>query len=435
MAINRGSEALPTGAKRAFIARAVTLPIATISGLVAVRVTVSTLGVNGYALFALVVGLAALNPVGDLGVGAAVTDAVARRRELGIKAVEEVLRTSLRVLIMVSVVVISIIWFFAIFGLWAWVLGTPNSLQIEIATAASLTLFAVGLPLGLCYRVLLGAERSEIALVFQSAASVVTLLIILLCAMTNAPLWAYVAAPSASAVFAAIAAWPLASATSGISLTEVVHSVWIRANSGAKIAHLAVPMMVISAALPFAYQSDRILLSHFSNLGQVAIYSLGAQLFAAVSGLVGAAGMTLWPSFARRRGHQPVLRQEWKKLTLIFSLLGAILALLLVAIGPWVAQFVTKGKLNIGYGVFGSFGLLLVVQASWFPSAMLLTDHAGLKFQAVTHVVMMIANVGASAVLAHYIGAAGPVIGSVGASFFAVWLPGMHRALSYTERK
>jgi hypothetical protein len=70
------STSLLAGAKRAFFVRAVMLPVAAVAGLLAARITVSTLGVDGYALFALAVGLAALNPIGDLGVGAAVTDAV-----------------------------------------------------------------------------------------------------------------------------------------------------------------------------------------------------------------------------------------------------------------------------------------------------------------------------------------------------------------------
>jgi O-antigen/teichoic acid export membrane protein len=69
-------------------------------------------------------------------------------------------------------------------------------------------------------------------------------------------------------------------------------------------------MAVITVAMPIAYQSDRLLLSHLSDLGQVAIYAVGAQLYGALFGLVGAAGMSLWPVFARRRAHHPVTRHE-----------------------------------------------------------------------------------------------------------------------------
>ena len=161
------SQSLLKGARRAFVVRAATLPVTTLAGLLAARVTVSTLGVHGYALFALVVGLAALNPVGDLGVGAAVTDAVARRQELGADGVQRVLRTSLRVLMLASLVLTLTAWAMAALGSWAPLLGVPPSREVEVAVATSLTLFAAGLPLGLGNRVLLGAERNDIALAFQ----------------------------------------------------------------------------------------------------------------------------------------------------------------------------------------------------------------------------------------------------------------------------
>ena len=223
------SPSLLKGARRAFVVRAATLPVTTVAGLLAARVTVSTLGVHGYAIFALVVGLAALNPIGDLGVGAAVTDAVARRHELGVEGVQRVLRTSLRVLVVVSLALALTAWAFAALGLWALLLGVPPSREVDVAAATALTLFAAGLPLGLSGRVLLGAERNDIFLAFQGGSGRLALLIILMAAATHAPLWAYVAAPSAAMALTAAAAWPLASAASGMSLSETVRSAGVRA--------------------------------------------------------------------------------------------------------------------------------------------------------------------------------------------------------------
>jgi len=428
------STPLFSGATRSFIVRAATLPVATVAGLLAARVTVSMLGVDGYALFALVVGLAALIPVSDLGVGAAVTDAVARRHELGPDGVQRVLRTSLRVLIVASLILSITAWTLATLGSWAPLLGVSPSQEVEVAVATSLTVFAAGLPLGLSRRVLLGAERNDIPIAFDGGSGVLALLIILLAASTHAPLWAYVAAPSAGLVFASAAAWPMASSASEIPLLETVRSALVRGRPGGRIAHLAGPMVVIMAALPIAYQSDRLLLSHLSNLGQVAIYALAAQMYAALFAMVGAAGLSLWPVFARRRALDPLTRHELIKMVTVFAVVGLILAVLLVAAGPSVAHFVSKGQIEVARGVLVAFGVLLVVQASWFPTGMLLTDREGLRFQAVIHVIMMVLNLGVSAVLAHLIGAAGPVIGSVGALVVAVLVPGMWRALSHAPR-
>ena len=292
---------LLSGARRAFLVRSATLPVAGVAGLLAARVTVSTLGVGGYAIFALVVGLAALNPVGDLGVGAAVTDAVARRQELGADGVQRILRTSLRVLMVVSLVVVLTAWALAALGSWAPILGVPRSGQVEVAVAVSLTLFAVGLPLGLSTCVLLGAERNDIALAFQGGSGVVALLVVLLAAATHAPLWVYVASPSAGMVLTCLVAWPMAAKASGLALSDAVRSAGVRSRPGARIVHMAGPMLIITVTLPIAYQSDRLVLSHLSTLGQVASYSLGGQLYAPLVGMVASASLSLWPVFARRR--------------------------------------------------------------------------------------------------------------------------------------
>jgi O-antigen/teichoic acid export membrane protein len=432
------TESAPTsmlkGARRAFIVRAATLPVAAVAGLAASRVTVSTLGVDGFALFALVVGLAALIPIGDLGVGAAVTDAVARRHELGPEGVQRVLRTSVRVLMAVSITLVISAWVLVALGSWAPILGVSPSLKIEVAVATALTLFAAGLPLGLSSRVLLGAERNDIALAFQAGSGIVALLIVILAATTHAQLWVYVAAPSAGAAMASAAAWPMAAKITGLPLSETVRSAMARARPGARISHLAGPMIVITAALPLALHSDRLLLSHLSTLGQVAIYGLGAQLYSPLFGLIAVAGMSLWPMFARRRAQEPVGRDEMIRLWVVFTLVGLMLAVALVVAGPWIAQFVSKGKIDVSSGVFAAFGLLLVVQASWFPTGMLLTDRDGLRFQAVLHVAMLIINVPVSAFLAHRIGAAGPILGSAGALVIALWIPGVWRVLSHAPR-
>ena len=421
-------------ARRAFVLRIVTLPVSGLAGLLAARATVSALGVGGFAVFALVVGLAALVPIGDLGVGAAVTDAVARRRELGVEGVQRVLRTSLRVLVGVAAALSVAAWGCAAMGWWAPLLGLPASQEVEVAVGAALTLFAAGLPLGLSSRVLLGAERNDIALAFQGGSGVLTLLIVLLAAGIRAPLWAFASAPSAGAALAAAAAWPKASAASQLSLRETVRFAAQRGRAGATIAHLARPMVVITAAQPIAFQSDRLLLSHLSTLDQVAIYALAMQISAPFLGLIWAAGMSLWPVFARRRNNQPVSRHELLTLTGVFSSVGALLAVVLIAAGPWAAHFVSKGQIHVGYGVFVAFGALLLVHASYFPTGMLLTDPSGLRFQAVTSVFMLVVNLLVSAVLALSLGAPGPILGSVLAIVVAMEIPGLWRAFTIAQK-
>ena len=243
---------------------------------------------------------------------------MARRRELGIDGAHRVLRTSLRVTGAVALAVALASWVLAALGLWAAFLGVPGSWNVEVAVAVALTLFAAGLPLELSSRLLLGAERNDVALAFGASASVLTLLIVIVAAAAHAPLWAYVAAPSTGQAIAASAAWPAALSASGLSWSEAVASAAVLSRPGAHIAHLAGPMLVITVAVPIAFQSDRLLLSHLSTLEQVAIYGVAAQLYGTLIGVVWASGMSLWPIFARRRAFQPVSRRELIEVSSVF---------------------------------------------------------------------------------------------------------------------
>ena len=60
IATGHASTSLLKGARRAVIVRGATLPVVAVAGLLATRVTVSSLGVDGYALF---VGSDRLSPI------------------------------------------------------------------------------------------------------------------------------------------------------------------------------------------------------------------------------------------------------------------------------------------------------------------------------------------------------------------------------------
>jgi hypothetical protein len=63
-----GSSKLFSSAAQSFGARAFTLPVIAIAGLLLTRLVVSNVGEVGYATYALIVGLVALVPFLDLGI-------------------------------------------------------------------------------------------------------------------------------------------------------------------------------------------------------------------------------------------------------------------------------------------------------------------------------------------------------------------------------
>ena len=119
-----GSSKLFSSAAQSFGARAFTLPVIAIAGLLLTRLVVSNVGEAGYATYALIVGLVALVPFLDLGIGAAVTDAVSRRDSSPAGDVASVIHRSVRILGLLALGVIAVSWIFAGLGVvltaWLW---------------------------------------------------------------------------------------------------------------------------------------------------------------------------------------------------------------------------------------------------------------------------------------------------------------------------
>jgi O-antigen/teichoic acid export membrane protein len=172
-------------------------------------------------------------------------------------------------------------------------------------------------------------------------------------------------------------------------------------------------MAIIGAALPVAYQSDRLVLAHFSTISAVAMYSAAAQLFTPLLSLVAVSGQALWPLFrARQSRSQAVKRSELLLYTAVFATIGALGALALVLAGPTAACWLTAGAVRPSGVLMAVFGSLLAIHAIHLPAGMLALDPAGMRFQAKTSTVMALVNVPLSILLAAKMGAAGPAIAS-----------------------
>lgn len=421
-----GSSDLIRGSSRSFGARLLVLPLVAACALLASRIVIDSLGTDGFALYALVVGLAALVPFADLGIGAAVTDAVARRTTVGDDMATAVIRRSIRVLAIVGVTIAIGSWAVAAVGGWSVVLGVSGQGSVDLAAAMALTLFAVSLPLSLGTRVLLGAERNHWAVMSQSVSTVVGLGIIAIASVQDAPLWAFTSAPFLGIVVLSVVNVALARRATGLTwrLSNTLSTDGVTTRHEVKLLQIAGPMLVITVALPLAWQSDRLVLSHRSTLTEVALYVVAFQLFTPLNSLIESGGSSLWPVFARRGHASGIDIRRMGQLTAGFASIGVLIGVALALLGPWLASWVSRGSVVPSRELFVLFGLLIAVTAAWWPTAMLLTDPSGLRFQAVCCAVMAAANIGLSIALAPSQGAAGPVVASLASMVLAIMLPG-----------
>jgi O-antigen/teichoic acid export membrane protein len=412
-------------------AKAVTLPVAAVVMLAGTRTVVDSLGVTGFAFFALVTTLTAVLPLGDLGVGAAIMEATAQSHGRDREPLRCAIVSASRTLLCAGSLVAAVGIVPACFGAWAPLLGRVAQPGADAAVAVAFTLWGCSLPLSLGRSILIALNRTPLTILLQTTGSVFGLILLLTAAAAHSMPAAFVASGFLAQCAVGMACLLLAGRILDLPLLGLVFGGVRPRQATARIRHLAGPMAVINAATVISYATDRLVLSHLTDSATVAVYSAGAQLFTPAVGLVGVAGLPLWAHFARQRNAPDMpSRSDVARLTCWFAASGLVIGLGLVLVGPAVSSWMMHGRSHAGLGLMASFAALLFVQAAYYPAGMWLTDASGLRFQAVRASVMAAVNLALSIPLARLGGAPGPVLGSVAAFASVVFVPSLRRALS-----
>jgi O-antigen/teichoic acid export membrane protein len=319
-----------------------------------------------------------------------------------------------QLLSLASVVLLAVVASLAATGAWGDWLGIAASARPNLAAGVALTIFALTVPVSLGYRVLLGLEKNHVIVLAQALVSFGTLAMVVVLVVVRAPLWSLCATPMFSA-------W-LVNAAACVYVRRELDMPW-RALANIPRPYLprlksvfaiAIPMAMTVSALPIGLQTDRIVLVHVANIGEVARYSAGAQLFGACYSLLSFGGQSLWPVFARLRteGLPGAGRRSLVGAMRSFAIGGGVLAVGLVVLGPWVSSLTTAGEAPASYGTMAAFGALLLAFALYWPVGMYCTDAPGLRLQAMATWGMAAANLPLSIIFARTWGAAGPALAS-----------------------
>jgi O-antigen/teichoic acid export membrane protein len=401
---------------RSLGARAAVLPVNTLAGLLVTRLILDHWGRTAYAEYGLLVGLSALLPFTDLGMSAAIMNAVGVSEDPSSDpAVRLTIVSAVRVLTLSALAISAVVAAISALRLWRPLLGhgLPAGPAGSAAAAICALLFAAGLPAGFGQRILIGLGRNATVILITALQGPMVLVAVLLLAPAYG-------AGSYVALLPYGAAFVLGAACVWMAARMITPAVW-RALSevpkwrtrGAKVGHVAWPMLIQMIALPIAMQSDRIVLSQVSNPSNLAEYNLASQLFTPIWALVSAAGIALWPIFAKRRALGDDPAGSAQQMALLFA--GAALAAsaCLVVLAPVLVPIASANKVTLSAGVLAAFSIFSVLQAAKYPLGMYMTDSRGLRFQAVMIVIFLPVNLGLSVVFAESDGAAGPIIGSI----------------------
>ena len=405
--------------------RVLVLPFSAVLGVVCTRLIIENFGRETYAQYGLLVAIGAMLPFTDLGMSAAIMNAIgASDRPARDEHVRKVLITSIRVLICSASVLLAVDLVITLAGAWPSLMGDgllPGS--GPIAAALVLGTIAITMPIGFGQRVLTGLGKNHITVAILGLQTPV-MLVLLLCIINfdwsigeYLPVVPYVVAFMISLAATVLAARMIHPAI-GSALRDVPR---VRSVKGGKVFDVAWPTLIQMIALPLAMQTDRLVLSHVSDSLDLAEYNLASQMYLPVWQVVTAAGVALWPIFARARADGD--RRKVSPMPLSAGFAGAALAVcaFISVIAPWLASVASDGEIQISRSLMIAFSIFMVFQAAKYPLGMFMTDAPGLRYQAFMIVAMVPVNLGLSIFFARHYGAVGPVIGSlIGVFFFQV---------------
>ncbi len=409
-------------------ARFIVLPISAILGIIVTRLIIDNFGVETYAQYILLVGIAGLIPFSDLGLTAAIMNAVAGAKDPRTDSnVKLVLVSCLRLLVACSAVVVSVSLIFYFTGLWPTLLG--SGLMSETgALAATLCLVVFGLNILIAFgqRILAALGLNVVVVLLGALQTPIVLLVLWLMIITSAdggyiPVASYLATTVICLIAILIAARKISP-----MLGSAMRAAADRKVKGARVFNTAWPMLIQMIALPIAMSSDRLVLSLVGTVQDLTQYSLANQLFSPVYAVVTAAGFALWPVFAKARAAGTTAPVSPGKMSVAFAVGAALACTILALASGWLADLASGGEIELSAPLVIAFSVFIVLQSAKYPFGMYLTDAAGLRFQAFLILGMLPVNLGLTIALIPVLGPVGPVIGSiVGVTLFQLlpnWL-------------
>ncbi|MFJ4160202.1 hypothetical protein [Microbacterium testaceum] len=412
----------------AMSARLATAPLTAISAAVSTYIAVHYAGVETFGFISLLGTLFLLIPFSDLGLGAAVVNAVSvkDRGPSEDAAARDVTARAFRALALVGIGVIAIAALLSVSSAWRVILAVPPQISGDLNFAAFCVFLAVGvgIPFGLGQRILVGANATHLSTLIMAISSIIAVAVTAITvALSGPPLLISTATPIGLCVAAFL------STAAGLrrlkwSFPELMRA-RVPVTERNSLWKPAVPMMVVLVGAPLALQSHRLILAHYGAPSDLAQYSVGAQFYAPALSIVTTGALALWPHFASTRTGR---EGGWKLSVLLMGALGLFGATALTLLLAPISQIVTGGRAPVGAPLAIGFGVLLLVMSLHQPSAMLLTDASGLWFQAGCIVAFAITTVPASILAVGILGASGPLFATAATVTVTTLIPCILRA-------
>lgn len=408
-------------------ARAVTMAISLVFGIMTTRMILGEAGVEYYALYSLLVTFPSLLAFTDLGSGAVIVNSVATSDDLRTDLKLRYQLTSVgRILVIFATATMAANTILLVSGGWAAALGDAGELpRAALAAFVCVSVFCLGVPVGIWVRILLGLRKNHFVILLQG----------LISPLTFAGVWALLSVDEGrQPAFLALASFGASLIVSvlGLSLTARRTSPLISASArmlprprrhpGVRVMDVGWPMLAQLVTYPIAVSAQRYVLAHSGTHADVAEYAVAGQVFFAFNGLVIAAGVALWPHYARKR-HLGALSRGPFLLSLAFASGIALATAMTALVAPWLFGFITDGALQVAPQTVFWFGAMIMMTAAVYPLGMFIMDKPGIRFQVIPTLCMAATSFTLALVLTPSLGVVGPLIGATVALFACQFVP------------
>lgn len=385
--------------------------VTSLSNFVTTRLIIDSAGADAFAVYALLTTIPALLPFADLGVGASVVNTIAGTRDVKRDVhIRMTLLSAFRMTLVAAGVVLLLSLALYLLGAWPVVLGgSAATAGLGVVALLCFTMFGVSVPLALGTRVLLGLSRNQLVIVLQGLQGPLVLIAVaaFLPVLKDhdgalALCW-YVVAASVAVVGFVVAARRL-----GEPFLWAVRNILAWEQRGTRIMGTAWPLMIRTGILAAGLQTGRLLISHLGTNQQLAEYSLASLVYGSIGSVVSAAGLTLWPYYAKARSENAYVSPF--AASFLFAGGSAALCVAVIVVSPWLFSILSGGAISVSLPTLLTLSFLTTVQAFLYPMTMFLMDKNGLRFQLAPAALMTLMALTLSALLIPSIGAAGPGI-------------------------
>ncbi|CAI9406224.1 lipopolysaccharide biosynthesis protein [Aestuariimicrobium sp. T2.26MG-19.2B] len=398
---------------KALSARGLTTLTSAIFGILTARLILGHAGVEYFALYALVTVLPSLVQFQDLGTGAALVNTIATADAPDDDShVADTLTSVWRIMLKFAVVLTALNVVLLVSGGWMWLLGEPGLLpRASLVVFTCLSVWAVAVPLGIWQRILLGLRKNHLTILIQGLMAPINFLLVWVLIGSGSGAFPFLSLASYVGAFVIATVGMAASVRHlGRAVGRACRQVFKPAHHpGVRVMDVGWPMMAQLLSAPLSITAQRYVLARSGTTGELAEYTASAQVYLAFLGMISAAGIALWPSYARRRAAGQLTSGPF----LLSALLGAASLAVMVVVGllrgPLFA-FTTNGQVPVHLNTVMAFSVMIVIQACLYPLGMFIMDKPGIRFQALPTAAMAVMSLLLAIVVTPRLGVVGPIL-------------------------